>query len=106
MRILIAGLLLAAPAVHAQQAFQGNAAVSDDVLHAIAGRADIAVIAAASQTATVAHNSVSGISTTGAIAFEDNAFQNLSGFALINANTGSNVAINSSLSVSMSLTPQ
>ena len=104
MRALIIGLLLVGPTANAQDAFPGNTAVSEEVLGGVTGRENVAVIASSTQTVTVAQNSISGISTTGTIAFDDNAFQNLAGFALINANTGNNVAISSSLSVSMTVT--
>lgn len=92
----------AAP-VHAQDAF-ANAAVTDDVLGKVAGREDTAkLIANANQQNTVANNSVTGNSVTGDVAIDGNAFQNLQGLAVISANSGNNVAINSAMNVTINL---
>lgn len=68
-------------------------------------REDVSLAATADQAATVSNNSVSGTSTTGAVTIDGNAFQNAQGLTLINANSGNNVAINSSLNVVISFTP-
>lgn len=92
-----------AAAAHDQDAF-ANAAVTDDVLGKVAGREDTAkLIANANQQNTVANNSVTGNSVTGEVAIDGNAFQNLQGLAVISANSGNNVAINSAMNVTINL---
>lgn len=89
--------------IHSQDAF-ANAAVTDDVLGKVAGREDTAkLIANANQQNTVANNSVTGNSVTGDVAIDGNAFQNLQGLAVISANSGNNVAINSAMNVTINL---
>jgi phosphodiesterase/alkaline phosphatase D-like protein len=81
-----------------------SAALSDETLGTVAGREDAAkLIANANQQNTVANNSVTGNSVTGNVAIDGNAFQNLQGFALISANSGNNVAINSAMNVTINL---
>jgi len=93
------------PDAHDQDAF-ASAAVSDDVLGKVAGREDTAkLIANANQQNTVANNSVTGNSVTGDVAIDGNAFQNLQGLAVISANSGNNVAINSAMNVTINLVP-
>jgi len=90
-------------ASHDQDAFV-EAAVTDDVLGKVAGREDTAkLIANANQQNTVANNSVTGNSVTGNVAIDGNAFQNLQGMAVISANSGNNVAINSAMNVTINL---
>ena len=49
---------------------------------------------------------VTGTSTTGNVQIVGNAFQNLQGLAVINANSGNNVAINAALNVTVNLAPR
>ncbi|MGN6376012.1 MAG: hypothetical protein ACTHMG_10700 [Sphingomonas sp.] len=80
------------------------AALSDHDLGRTAGREDTAtMIANANQRNTVANNSVSGNSVTGDVQIDGNSFQNLQGLAVISANTGNNVAINSAMNVTINL---
>lgn len=79
--------------------------VDDAALAAIAGRADIWMAAQAEHAAMVADNQIIGDSTTGEIRIDDNAFQNMSGLAVLNSNTGNNVAINASIQVNVALNP-
>lgn len=102
--ILLSLCLAAATSAGAQEAFSAQRAVDESILKTIAGRADLSQAAISDQSATVAGNSVSGTSTTGTIAIDDQAFQNLAGFAVISANTGNNVAINASMNVNISIT--
>lgn len=87
----------------AQSAFDETARVEDSALGRVAGREDVGQIAFAAQTNAVNNNAVIGNSTTGAVAIDGNAFQNLSGLAVISANSGNNVAINAALNVNISL---
>jgi hypothetical protein len=48
---------------------------------------------------------VNGNSVTGTISFDDQALQNMSGLALVNANTGNNVSMNSSMMVNIAVAP-
>ena len=93
----------AAVADTAAGAFDPIEAVDEDTLSAIAGREDLNQITQNNQRNTVANNSVTGNSVTGAVQIDGQAFQNLSGLALINANSGNNVAINSAMNVNISL---
>ena len=107
--------LLAMPA-HAQEVAKAAAeakaaaaafdapAVDDAGLRRTTGREDIgAMVASANQRNTVANNSVTGTSTTGDIRIDGDAFQNLQGLAVISANSGNNVAINSAMNVTISM---
>jgi hypothetical protein len=89
----------------AEPAAFGDAATLDEgALRTIAGREDTgAMIATANQRNTVSNNSVSGTSTTGNVQIDGNAFQNLQGLAVISANSGNNVAINSAMNVTISM---
>jgi len=83
-------------------AFAGAASLAETDLGAIAGREDTGtLIASATQRNTVSNNSVVGQSTTGAVQIDGNAFQNLQGLAVISANSGNNVAINSAMNVTI-----
>ena len=104
--LLLAMLGSLATASAAQAPFDGAAAPVDSAtLDQIHGRADLNQIAEANHVAAVTDSSVSGNSVTGAIAIDGNAFQNLSGLSIINANTGNNVAINASMNVNIALLP-
>jgi len=102
--IIIAIALAAMPMqASAQSAFGDEVRMDDSVLARMAGREDVGQIAMANQRNDVKDNSVSGNSVTGAVLIDGNAFQNLSGFSVISANSGNNVAINSALNVTISL---
>ena len=79
--------------------------VGNAELEGIAGQADVGQSIQAENNSTVSRNSVSGNSVTGTIAFDAQAFQNLSGLSVLSANTGNNVAINSSLNVNVAIHP-
>lgn len=90
----------------AQAPFDGTANPVDiATLDKIHGRADLNQIAQSDHVAAVSDSSVSGNSVTGAVAIDGNAFQNLSGLSIVNANTGNNVAINASMNVNIALLP-
>jgi hypothetical protein len=107
MLLLVAGSAAAQAetADDAPSAFGAAGVIADDQLGAIAGRANLNLLSQSDQAATVSQSSVSGTSTTGDIAIDGQAFQNLSGFAMLNANTGNNVAMNSSMNVSIAISP-
>ena len=93
--------------VTAGDAFAGAPAVADGALAQVAGREDRGTqIAIANQRNTVTGNSVVGRSVTGNVAIDGNAFQNLQGLAVISANSGNNVAINSAMNVTINLAPR
>lgn len=100
--VLIALSALPFPAF-AQSAFSDETRVEDSALNRVAGREDLNQIALANQVNQVKNNAVIGNSTTGAVQIDGNAFQNISGLAVISANSGNNVAINSALNVTISL---
>lgn len=94
-----------APAPASPEAFA--TAVTEADLGQVTGRENTATLAAiATQRNTVSGNSVSGNSVTGGVQIDGNAFQNLSGLAVISANSGNNVAINSAMNVTINLGPQ
>ena len=102
--LAIAGSMASASA--AQAPFDGAATPVDiATLDQIHGRADLNQIAESNHVAAVSDSSVSGNSVTGAVAIDGNAFQNLSGLSIVNANTGNNVAINASMNVNIALLP-
>ncbi|WP_210359430.1 hypothetical protein [Sphingomonas beigongshangi] len=113
---LVGGLAVATPglaqgrsAAADQQspAFADGAVLGDADLGTVAGREDRGTqIAAADQRNTVSNNSVTGNSVTGSVTIDGHAFSNLSGLAVISANSGNNVAINSAMNVVINLGPQ
>ena len=72
-------------------------------LNAVTGRGDLAQVVNAQNKGVVSGNTISGPSQTGTIHFDGGSFQNLNGLSLLSANTGNNVAINSSLNVNVSV---
>ena len=82
--------------------FDGDA-LSDATLQAIAGREDTNQVAQSQQAATVTRNSVGDNVRTGDAKIEGQAFQNLSGLAILNVNTGNNVAINAAMNVTVAI---
>jgi hypothetical protein len=111
--LMAAGAMLLATTAQAQDAakaaadtpFAASAAIDAGSLATITGKADVAMAVRAQNSSTVSGNSVSGDSQTGAISFDPQTFQNLSGLSLLSANTGNNVSINSSLNVNVSIHP-
>lgn len=97
---LFASLGLAAPALA-----QLGLPVSDTELGQVAGKTDIAQAIRATNATTLTNNQVTGNSVTGVISISDTALSNINGLAIISANTGNNVAINSSLNVNVSIHP-
>jgi hypothetical protein len=93
-----------APRVPSPDTF-ATAPLDDGSLGQATAREDLQQIATAQQTARVSNNSISGPSVTGNVAIDGNAFQNLQGLAVISANSGNNVAINSSLNVNIHFSP-
>lgn len=79
--------------------------VADSELSKIVGKADLAQTVRANNTATLTNNQVNGNSITGGISIDGQALSNLNGLAIISANTGNNVAINSSLNVNVTVRP-
>jgi len=97
----------AAATIGADAAFGNGAVLADTDLSTVTGREDRGTqIAAADQRNTVSNNSVTGNSVTGSVTIDGQAFSNLSGLAVISANSGNNVAINSAMNVVINLGPQ
>ena len=97
---------VAEPAGPMPAVFAAGGALGEAELGGVTGREDIALLSAeATQRNTVANNSVTGNSVTGNIRIDGNAFQNLQGLAVISANSGNNVAINSAMNVTINMTP-
>jgi len=106
----VAILIAAVPAGAQEQAvpaptpFAETAPVAAEQLGSIAGQADVQQAVSAQNKAEVSRNSVSGNSVTGTIGL-GNAFQSMNGLSVLSANTGNNVAINSSLNVNIAIHP-
>jgi hypothetical protein len=84
-------------------AFNGAAALPPEALAGQTAREDLSQVIVSRQTARVANNSINGSSVTGGVSFDDNAFSNLQGMAIVGANSGNNVAFNSSLNVNITI---
>lgn len=106
---LLAIALAGAAGISAGQAIAGpfdtNAVVEESILAQTTGRANLLQISEAEHAASVSDSSVTGNSVTGNVRMLDNAFQNMSGLAIISSNTGNNVAMNSSIQVNVALNP-
>ena len=84
----------------------GAAPVTETALGAIAGKAGDPLQIIADNRSVVADNHIVGNVTTGGVSIDGNAFQSLNGLAIVNANTGNNVAINASLNVNVAISPR
>ena len=93
---------LASPTATASP-FGGVKPIDNADLNAVTGRSDLAQVVNAQNKGVVSGNTISGPSQTGTIHFDGGSFQNLNGLSLLSANTGNNVAINSSLNVNVSI---
>lgn len=99
--------LASSPASSVADAAFATSAIAETDLGGVTGREDTgAMIASATQRNTVSNNSVIGTSTTGNVRIDGNAFQNLQGLAVISANSGNNVAMNSAMNVTVNLAPR
>lgn len=104
--LLAASLAQEAPPADPAPATAFSATPLDvSALNAETAREDVSQIAAAEQSSQVAHNTINGPSTTGTVSVDGNAFQNLQGLAIINANSGNNVSINAALNVNIHFAP-
>ncbi|MEP3052055.1 MAG: hypothetical protein ABJP48_04855 [Erythrobacter sp.] len=86
--------------------FAAATPIEEGKLAKIAGREDLNQVTQANQQNAVGGNNVGDNSTTGTIDISDNAFSNTTGFTILNANTGNNVAINASIQVNIALPSQ
>jgi hypothetical protein len=89
----------------AVSAFGAAARVDSGSLERATAREDLSQVAVSEQTSRVSNNTISGPSVTGPVTIDGNAFQNLQGLAIINANAGNNVSINASLTVNLNFSP-
>jgi hypothetical protein len=80
--------------------------VEETKLAKIAGREDLTQLTNSDQANSVEANSVGDNSRTGTVQFRDNAFNNMTGITIVNANTGNNVAINAAVQVNIALPAQ
>jgi hypothetical protein len=86
--------------------FAGSTVVEDTTLATVAGMADVNVVEQAinaRNTSTVAGNIINGDPTTGTISIDGASFGNFNGLAMVNANTGNNVSINSAMNVNVAI---
>lgn len=81
-----------------------GAAVSESVLAETHGREQVNWLHAISEnSAIVANNEVGNNSVTGTVNVSDHAFQNVSGIAMVNFNTGNNSSINAGMSINLQI---
>ncbi len=90
----------------AKSVFADATPVDEGKLAKIAGKEDLTQLTNSDQTNSVGGNSVGDNSNTGTISISDNAFNNMNGMTILNANTGNNVAINASIQVNIALPAQ
>lgn len=89
--------------MQAQEAFGGEP-VSSSELAEVSGRQQVDLLQAiVDNTSVVGNNTVGENSVTGAVNVSDTAFQNVSGIAIVNFNTGNNSSINAGMSVNMQI---
>ena len=96
------------PAPARDQPFAGAAIADDAQLARATGREDIKDIQQTvnvQNTSTVSGNTINGDPTTGTISIDGASFGGFNGLALVNANTGNNVSINSSMNVNVAIQP-
>lgn len=79
-------------------------AVSVEELADTSGREGMNPVNLAILNSQATGNSVGDNTVTGAVNFDDNAFQNFDGFAVINANSGPNSSFNANMSVNIIIT--
>lgn len=94
------------PGFGAETPFAGSSVVDDTTLAAAKGMADIKAIEQTvnvRNTATVSGNIINGDPTTGTISIDGASFGNFNGLAMVNANTGNNVSINSAMNVNVAI---
>ncbi|MBO9518521.1 MAG: hypothetical protein J7493_10685 [Porphyrobacter sp.] len=86
-----------------------TAAVADDTrLAQVNGKADLNVIEQninVRNTSTVSGNIINGDPVTGTISIDGASFGGFNGLAMVNANTGNNVSINSAMNVNVAIQP-
>ncbi len=105
--VAVASPAMAEDAQPAKKAVFAEAApIAEEKLAKIAGREDISQLNNADQKNSVEGNSVGDGSQTGTISIRDNAFRDMNGLTILNANTGNNVAINASIQVNIELPRQ
>lgn len=80
-------------------------AIADREIAQVAGQADLTQVAESTNVASVTNNRVIGNTATGTIAFDGQAFQNVNGLLVVNANTGLNAAMNASMQVNVAYAP-
>lgn len=62
-----------------------------------------AMLALSRNHAVVSDNEVGDNSTTGSVSVSDSAFGNVSGFSMVNMNTGNNSAINAAMNINLQI---
>lgn len=90
----------------AETPFAGSLAVDDTTLAAAKGMADLKAIEQTvnvRNTSTISGNIINGDPTTGTISIDGASFGNFNGLAMVNANTGNNVSINSAMNVNVAI---
>jgi hypothetical protein len=86
--------------------FGGVAVVDEAKLADVTGMADVKVVeqsANVRNTSAIWGNIINGDPTTGTISIDGGSFGGFSGLALVSANTGNNVSINSAMNVNVAI---
>ena len=104
--VILIACSMAAPLAAEPASPFGAAPVTETALGDIAGKAGDPLQIIADNRSVVADNHIVGNVTTGGVSIDGNAFQSLNGLAIVNANTGNNVAINASLNVNVAISPR
>lgn len=94
------------PQFGSEAPFAGADVVDEAKLADVTGLADVNVIEQAANvrnTSTISGNIINGDPTTGTISFDGGSFGAFNGLALVSANTGNNVSINSAMNVNVAI---
>lgn len=86
--------------------FTGATVVDEAKLADVTGMADVKVVeqsANVRNTSTLSGNIINGDPTTGTISIDGGSFSGFNGLALVSANTGNNVSINSAMNVNVAI---
>jgi hypothetical protein len=103
--VFAAQLASADPAGSGHGAFKAQA-LDEQALARTTARGNGDQNATSTLVAGSSNNSVNGTVTTGTVTFSDSSFQGASGLTMVNSNSGNNVAINSAMTVNVSINPQ
>lgn len=82
----------------------GEQPLNEEELSQVTGLQESGAMLALSRNhAVVSDNEVGDNTTTGDVSVSDNAFGNVSGFSMVNMNTGNNSAINAAMNINLQI---